>query len=128
MCIRYEVYRTVWVHMYLIEHDAFRLEPVARPDILQRVQDLLPVGVLLVPELVGRKRQDDLLLGEITCKCKKHVQLHSLTSLSPNFSQSSFICVKSRTVVPHKEATFSMSTTFPSSSRNLNYMMKMHCS
>ena len=46
--------------MYLIEHDAFRLEPVARPDILQRVQDLLPVGVLLVPELIGGERQDDL--------------------------------------------------------------------
>merc|ERR1719195_1426054 len=34
-------------------------------------------------------------------------------SLSENFSQSSFICVKSLTVVPHKEAVFSTSTTLP---------------
>ena len=45
---------------YLIEHDAFRLEPVARPDMLQRVDDLLSVAVLLVPELIGWERQDDL--------------------------------------------------------------------
>ena len=45
---------------HLVEHDALRLEPVPRPDMLERVDDLLPVGVLLVPELVGRKRQDDL--------------------------------------------------------------------
>ena len=45
---------------YLIEHDAFRLEPVARADVLQRVQDLLPVGVLLVTELIGGEGQNDL--------------------------------------------------------------------
>ena len=51
--------------------------------------------------------------------------LFKLTSLSPNFSQSSFICVKSRTVVPHNDATFSISTTFPCSELNLNW--KNHC-
>ena len=45
---------------HLIEHDAFRLEPVPRPDMLERVEDLLPVRVFLVPELVGRERQDNL--------------------------------------------------------------------
>ena len=36
-------------------------------------------------------------------------------SINPNvtFSQSSFICVKSLVVVPHKEAVFSTSTTLP---------------
>jgi len=43
-----------------------------------------------------------------------------MTNLSPYFSQSSFICVKSRTVVPHKEAVFSMRTTLPLRSENLN--------
>ena len=51
--------------------------------------------------------------------------LFKLTSLSPNFSQSSFICVKSRTVVPHNDATFSIRTTFPCSELNLNW--KNHC-
>ena len=45
---------------HLVEHDALRLEPVSGPDMLERVDDLLPVGVLLMPELVGRERQDDL--------------------------------------------------------------------
>ena len=47
-------------------------------------------------------------------------QCHLLTNLSPYFSQSSFICVKSRTVVPHKVAVFSTNTTLPLSSENLN--------
>ena len=46
--------------MHLVKHDALRLESVPRPDMLERVDDLLPVGVLLVPELVRRERQDDL--------------------------------------------------------------------
>ena len=44
-----------------------------------------------------------------------------LTSLSPYFSQRSFNCVKSRTVVPHKDAVFSISTIFPFSSEKLIY-------
>ena len=51
-------------YTYLIEHDAFRLVPVARPDILKRVKDLLAVGVLLMPELIGWERQDDLKCEE----------------------------------------------------------------
>lgn len=44
-----------------------------------------------------------------------------MTKSEPNFSQSSFICVKSRIVVPHKEAVFSTRTTLPSRSENLNW-------
>jgi len=43
-----------------------------------------------------------------------------MTNWSPNFSLSSFICVKSRTVVPHNEAVFSMRTILSLSSENLN--------
>jgi len=43
-----------------------------------------------------------------------------ITNLSPYFSQSSFICVKSRTVVPHNDAVFSTRTTLFFSSENLN--------
>lgn len=43
-----------------------------------------------------------------------------MTKLSPYFSQSSFICVKSRTVVPHNDAVFSIRTTLFFSCENLN--------
>ena len=43
------------------------------------------------------------------------------TSFSPYFWQSSFICVKSRTVVPHNEAVFSMRTTLPLRSEKRNW-------
>ena len=53
-----------------------------------------------------------------------------LTSLSPNFSQSWLICVKSLTVVPHKVAVFWIRTTLPfrdeksSWKENLNNLKK----
>ena len=46
------------------------------------------------------------------------------TSFFPYFWQSSFICVKSRTVVPHNEAVFSMRTTLPLRSEKRNWKIK----
>ena len=37
----------------------------------------------------------------------------ALSSMKTTFSHNSFICVKSLTVVPHKEAVFSTRTTLP---------------
>jgi hypothetical protein len=37
--------------LYLVEHDSFRDKSVARPHMLEGVEDLLPSPVLLVPEL-----------------------------------------------------------------------------
>ena len=46
-----------------------------------------------------------------------------LTSFSPYFSHSSFICLKSRVVVPHKLAVFSTRTTLPFRLEKLNWKM-----
>ena len=56
---------------------------------------------------------------ERTSKCsKEHISMmqliaFALSSMKTTFSHNSFICVKSLTVVPHKEAVFSTRTTLP---------------
>ena len=70
----------------------------------------------------------DLVLNgnfSVTVQKNKTLQLKIkiellLTNLSPYFSQSSFICLKSRVVVPHKLAVFSTRTTLPFRLEKLN--------
>jgi len=53
------------VHLNLVEHVALELEPVARPDMLQQVDNLLSTAVLLVAKLVGGEGEDSKVAREL---------------------------------------------------------------
>jgi len=50
------------VHLNLVKHFALGFEPVAWSDVLERVENLLSAGVLLVAKLVCGKTQDHQLV------------------------------------------------------------------
>jgi len=47
----------------LIEHDGLGLEPVARPDVSQGIDNLLAIRILLMPKLVCGEGQNDQLIA-----------------------------------------------------------------
>lgn len=55
--------RVLPVHLALLEHGEVGLVPLARTHVLQREQDLLVGGILLVPELVAGEAEDEQPAG-----------------------------------------------------------------
>ena len=111
----------------LIKKFSLELETIARSHMLQCVDDFFSTRVFLVaklnstfvinfleilfkPDWWGRQEQQvyQKTIKDKVRKCRLMTKYFILT-----FSQSSFICVKSLTVVPHKDAVFSTRTTLP---------------
>ena len=61
----------VAVHLDLVEHVEVGLVVVSRPHVLQRVEDLLAVGVLLMAELVAGEGQDLESVAELLLELVK---------------------------------------------------------
>jgi len=53
------------VSLNLVKHFSLELKPVAWPDMLQSIQDLLALSILLVPELVGWECQNSKFIREL---------------------------------------------------------------
>ena len=45
---------------HLIKHGTFGLIIVSRPDVTKQIQNFLAIGILLMPELIARERQNSL--------------------------------------------------------------------
>merc|ERR1712060_776225 len=53
------------IYLNLVKHVSLELETVARPHMLQQVDDLLPTTVLLVAKLVGGEGEDSKVAREL---------------------------------------------------------------